>query len=57
MKNPEQESRLRQMLKSGRSLAALAHLFPKDCQYSREQWMAEAEMRQRDREPDTATVV
>ena len=37
---------VRQMLKNGRSLAALKHLFPKDYQYGREQWLGEAVARQ-----------
>lgn len=41
---------VRQMLKNGRSLAALEHLFPKDYQYDREQWLGEAVARQQDRE-------
>ena len=41
---------VRQVIKNGRSLAALRHLFPKNYQYGREQWLAEADARQQDRE-------
>lgn len=41
---------VRQMLKTGRSLANMNQYIPSGYQYGREQWLAEADVRIRDRE-------
>jgi len=41
---------VRKVLKNGRTLAALSDLFPEDYQYGQEQWLIEADARQRDTE-------
>lgn len=46
-------SHVDRMLTSGHSLSALDHLFPGDYQYGREEWLAEADARQRDQERST----